>query len=77
MTGSAALHMGVAVCKKENGGWFYVQEFSDNPDAKATLTLNTDTGTFPTLNNAREYNVDYPLKMRIRTSSLSKTFLHS
>ena len=53
-------YMGVGVCKKENGGWFYVQDFSDNPDAKITVAINANGGTFPTLNNVTTYTLAYP-----------------
>ena len=65
-----AKYLGVAVCKKENGGWFYVQEFSENPDAKCTLTVDANGGTFPTLNNASTYVFTYPQKMPIKTAEL-------
>ena len=65
-----AKYLGVAVCKKENGGWFYVQEFSENPDAKCTLTVDANGGTFPTLNNVSTYAFTYPQKMPIKTAEL-------
>ena len=58
-----AKYLGVAVCKKENGGWFYVQEFSENPDAKCTLTVDANGGTFPTLNNVSTCNMSFPYGM--------------
>lgn len=58
-----AKYLGVAVCKKENGGWFYVQEFSENPDAKCTLTVDANGGTFPTLNNVSTCDMSFPYGM--------------
>ena len=63
-------YMGVAVCKNPHGGWFYVQEFSDYPDAKSTLTIDANGGTFPTLDNVSTYIFTYPKKTPIKTAEL-------
>ena len=63
-------YMGVAVCKNPHGGWFYVQEFSDYPDAKSTLTIDANGGTFPTLDNVSTYVFTYPKKTPIKTAEL-------
>ena len=61
-------YMGVAVCKNPHGGWFYVQEFTDYPDAKSTLTIDANGGTFPTLNNVSTSALQFPYGMMVTFS---------
>ena len=46
MLSSTATHIGVGFYKAANGGYYWVQEFSSDPDKKCTLTCNANGGTF-------------------------------
>lgn len=58
-----ATHIGVGFYKAANGRYYWVQEFSSNPDKKCTITCNASGGTFENGNESEIFT--FPCEMDV------------
>ena len=63
-------HIGVGYYCDSEGMGYWVQEFSSNPDAKCTLTVDGNGGTFPSKGNVESFEMEYPQGMTVHVSDM-------
>ena len=56
----SSTHLGVGAHKRADGTFDCVQIFSSNPDSKIPITLDANSGTFPTNNNSTTITMQVP-----------------
>ena len=66
-----ATHIGVGFYKSSKGGYYWVQDFSSNPDKKCTLTCNANGGTFEDGQEVKTFT--FPCDMEIDFSKYIPT----
>lgn len=66
-----ATHIGVGFYKSPKGGYYWVQDFSSNPDKKCTLTCNANGGTFEDGQEVKTFT--FPCDMEIDFSKYIPT----
>ena len=59
----SATHIGVGFYKASNGVYYWVQDYSTNPDKKYTVTCNTNGGTFDDGSTSKAFT--FPAEMHI------------
>ena len=64
-------HIGVGYYCDSDGMGYWVQEFSSNPDAKCTLTVDGNGGTFPS-KGVEKYSMELPQGMTLETDDFEK-----
>ena len=64
-------HIGVGYYCDSEGMGYWVQEFSSNPDAKCTLTVDGNGGTFPS-KGVEKYSMELPQGMTLETADFEK-----
>lgn len=64
-------HIGVGYYCDSEGMGYWVQEFSSNPDAKCTLTVDGNGGTFPS-KGVEKYSMELPQGMTLETDDFEK-----
>ena len=63
-------HIGVGYYCDSEGMGYWVQEFSSNPDAKCTLTVDGNGGTFPSKGDVESFEMEYPQGMTVHVSDI-------
>ena len=64
-------HIGVGYYCDSEGTAYWAQEFSSDPDAKCTLTVDGNGGTFPS-KGVGKYSMDFPQGMTLYTDDFEK-----